>query len=95
MRDKLFSALLGISLLGLVYIGVLARSIHRTVEDLALIRGDQMEPATTKWFSRGLEVSVTTIQNAASVPPETEAEWAARHRRRVDAMLKDFPQDPR
>lgn len=52
-----------------------------------------MEPATATWLSGGITISVTTVQNVSTDPPESEDAWAARHKARVAAMLKVFPKD--
>lgn len=45
---------------------------------------------TSTWTSGGITVTVTTTRED---PTWTNAEWAAEHRARVDAMLVEFPKD--
>jgi hypothetical protein len=90
MRDKLLVLLLGLALLGITYVATTAHTIEQNTQDLRTEKGIAMDPATATWKSAGITITVTTNQQQG----ESDADWAARHRRRVTAMLLQFLQDP-
>lgn len=93
MKNNLLALALAVLLLGVAYTAKLAHRISSHTAFLEQPKHPHMEPATATWISGGIEITVTTVQDTTSTPPESVDEWAKRHRARVNAMLVEFPRD--
>jgi hypothetical protein len=80
-------ALAVLAVAGQFVIGV---QIHQLRNELEAGTERSMSSVTTTWKSNGLTVAVTTPKRDG----ETAAQWAARHKEDVEAMLVAFPKDP-